>query len=234
MQKFKRILITVAIILVMPIIILAVNWGNRQSGYKDALYSVENYRYELAYEHFQELGNYKDSDKLAAQMQQLTELNQEETLKLIPNCEPNDNMAYNYWIIEGKLGLRIAWDLDFGKDFYVQWSEYEAWGSDKEHANQLYGNFDFPLTTIRYDSETGEYIFLQYTGEDDMQDNRMPLEEWFRGKFNEDGSLEIYCTDGATYVFLPYSFQDYSYAMALPVIINESLTEYVNAGMPED
>ena len=86
MQKLKRILITVAIILVMAIIILAVNWGNRQSVYKDALYSVENYRYELAYEHFRELSNYKDSDKLAAQMQQLTELNQEETLKLLPNC----------------------------------------------------------------------------------------------------------------------------------------------------
>lgn len=63
MQKLKRILITVAIILVMAIIILAVNWGNRQSGYKDALYSVENYRYELAYEHFQELGNYKEDRK---------------------------------------------------------------------------------------------------------------------------------------------------------------------------
>lgn len=234
MKNAKSILILAAVILVPAIIILAVVFGNRQSGYKDALYSVENYRYELACEQFQELGNYKDSAKLAAEMEQLTELNQEETLKLVPDCEPDDCMAYNYWSIEGKLGLRISWDLDAGKDFYAQWSEYEAWGSDNERADQLYGNFEFPLTAIRYNSETGEYIFLQYTGEDSMRDNSMPLEEWFRGKRNEDGSLEIYAPNGSTYVFLPYSYQDYSYAMALPVIINESLTEYVNAGMPEN
>lgn len=230
MERAKKILIPVIAILVLAGIILAAVFLPRQSRYREALSNMDNYFYEQALEQFQKLGNFRNSSALAVQMQQLTEEYLEETRKLIPNIKTEERNDCTYWSIDGKVGLNISWEMNSGMDLCVQWNEFESWGTDQAVATQLFGDLVLPQCIVRYDSQTGTYLFLQ-APERSYVDERITMEEWFRGTLQEDGSLEI-TRNGSTYVFLPYSITISNGNSSTTEYLNENLTEYVEAGKP--
>ena len=143
MKKLKDIM-TVCLLLMIPISMFAgIFFGFKQKYYKEALYSMENYRYEKAYEEFLELKGYRDSEELAEEMLQLTQVSKSEFIKLFPVPDRNPNRSYtvSYWSAEGRMGLKFDYGLNYGKDLYAEWAKDDEtfWGVDRNLMNLFLG-----------------------------------------------------------------------------------------------
>ena len=75
MQKLFRLLICCAVIFAVVAGVFAGVFLGKDRKYQEAVYSMENYYYALAMERFLAINNYKDSEKMAAQMAEMTEDN---------------------------------------------------------------------------------------------------------------------------------------------------------------
>lgn len=225
MQSKKNFFIICAVILSLILAIIAIIFGGKNSKYQKALYSVENFRYELAEEQFLSMNGYKDSEEMASKMAQLTEINKTEVKKLLPGCASDEQFGFYYWCVEAQIGFSIFWDPENAEDFYIQWSDYDSSGSNRTLAEAFFGYPENSIGLVRYDPDMDEFLFVQYLGEYSLIEDDMPFKERFRGRLLENGSLDVYTGDGDQYSFLPYAYQDYkSYT---PVIVNPDLTNSV-------
>ena len=108
------------------------------------------------------------------------------------------------------MGLELQYNLYIGKEFYSKWAKDTDtyWGIDHNLMKQFMGQ-DFSyyegFRYVRYDPETGEYIFTCYSGENGEKYavGREPQEELFRGRLHEDGSWKcITVPENGTSLFL--------------------------------
>lgn len=230
MKNGKNILFLTGVILIPVILVLAIVFGVKNSKYQDAKKYADNYMFQKAEKLFLELNDYRDSEAHAEEMARLTEMNRAETPKLIPGSENQPTYKAYYWCIDYKIGLDISWYSD-QEELYTQWNEFYSWGRDSDFANVFFGG-EWDHRIVRYAQETGEFIFLLCTAENAQYYDSMPMEEWYRGKLNEDGNLELYNSDGERYLFLLYATHT-NQSIDGKVILNPDLTPFVEAGAPE-
>ena len=235
MQKLFRVLICCVVILAVVAGVFAVVFLGKDRKYQEAVYSMDNYYYALAMERFLAINNYKDSEKMAAQMAEMTEDNKTAVGKLFPECDLSHRIKIQYWCPEACIGLRVYWDLESGNDLYVQWDIFDTWSSNHELEEQLFGEIIvMNPRMVRYDANSGEYLFTKYVGEFYGIENCIPVEITFRAALNQDSSLSVYNDSGAAYVFYPYSYSDFNVDTTATTILNPDLTARINAGKPSN
>ena len=241
MKTIKN-MIVICLLLMIPVSMFsAVFFCFKQKFYKEALYSMENYRYEKAYEQFLELKGYRDSEELAEEMLQLTQVSKSEFIKLFPVPDRNPNRSYtvSYWSAEGRMGLKFDYGLNYGKDLYAEWAKDDEtfWGVDRNLMNLFLGPDSANHNGsqyVRFDPEKGEFVFTIFSGEEEKKYavGQEPIKELLRGKLLEDGSLDLYNSAGDRYVFVPYCYEDHSKMET--IIVAPELTDSVTIGVSKN
>lgn len=222
MRKFLHWLIACLVLAALVCCVVINVRFNREKKYQDAMYLMENFWYQKAESAFLDMDGYKDSDILAARNRELVEINKKETKKLFEGTQK----TVEYWCPEAKIGIRMLWDLDWGIDLYAQWELMDVGGINRTVADQFFGDTFMCACLIRYDTDTGEYFFTRFDGEEEIGVPSISMEIRFRGRQNEDGSLLLYNDRGEQYTFVMYS--TYDPADYKPIIVNPELAGSIN------
>ncbi len=219
MRTWKASLLKWLVVILIVLGMLAAVGGFRRYEYRNAMDYADNYQYLVAARLFREMTWLSSAEEKAREMEQQTQQIKEVTLKLlpIPNFDPEHRAVYRYWDPEACIGLGVNWDLSLQGDEYVTWGYALNRYADAEKREYVFGPDQteskvdiFSIRIIRYDFETGEYLFLENRSVGKFEDPSGFL-DWtlrFRGRLLENGHLEIYNDQGERYEFWPHSYHD--------------------------
>ena len=204
MQDFMQFLKKNAILLTVILAVSAFALLVPMIEYSNAMFRVKNYQYQMAEKRFLSMGDYRDSEEMAEEMARLTEMTMVQVRRLLLLSEDDAEATgrRTFRCVDAGFGIEIGLNPDIGFDQYVQWGSDAMVMTDSDAKSNFFGpdSEQRTLGLVRYDEQTGEYLFIRCFVNSDITSTKKSV-ILYRGKLNEDGTLELYNDQGERYVF---------------------------------